>query len=137
MNFLFNLILGVTFGLGLLFSKFFDPVTVVSFLSWTKNSDPSMLIAITGMVLTTLIFFTLCKRVKLVKVQKTSKPEQTNLNIEVIIGSILFGIGWSVSGLCVSTATINLVFGEWQTALFFLFMIGGFYCPRFLKSIML
>ena len=65
------------------------------------------------------------------------KNEQTELNAKAIIGSILFGIGWGLSGLCVSSATINLAFGEWQSALFFLFMMVGFYCPQFLKKITL
>ena len=137
MNFLFNLILGVTFGLGLILSKLFEPTTVIAFLNWTNNWDPSFLYAMIGMVLATPLFLVIAKISKPPKDFFINQNEQTDLNTKVIVGSILFGIGWSVSGLCASTATINLAFGEWKTVLFFIFMTIGFYCPQFLKKITL
>ena len=137
MKFLFNLLLGVTFGLGLILSKIFDPATVIEFLSWNENWNPSFLYTTLGMILVGPIFFLLRKRFNLNDRPSIKKNKQTSLNAKVITGSILFGIGWSVSGLSISTATINLAFGEWQSILFFIFMVFGFYCPKFLKRIIL
>lgn len=137
MKFLLSLLLGVTFGLGLILSKLFEPATVITFLNWSENWSPSFLFAVMGMVLVAPIFFILNKKFNLLDETLVNKDQPSSLNTKVIIGSILFGIGWSISGLCVSTATINLAFGEWHSVLFFIFMILGFYCPQFLKKITL
>ena len=137
MKFLFNLLLGVTFGLGLILSKIFDPATVIEFLNWNENWNPSFLYTVLGMIIVGPIFFLLGKIFNLTYKSSSKKNRHTSLDAKVIIGSILFGIGWSVSGLSISTAIINLAFGEWQSTLFFIFMIFGFYCPKFLKKITL
>jgi uncharacterized membrane protein YedE/YeeE len=137
MKFFLNLLLGVTFGLGLILSNIYKPATITSFLSWNKSWVPSFLYTIVGMILAVPIVLLFTKKFNLFEAHLINTNEQTALNTKVIIGSILFGIGWSVSGLCVSTAAINLVFGEWQSALFFCFMILGFYCPQFFKKLTL
>lgn len=137
MNFLFNFLLGVSFGSGLILSKLFEPTTIISFLSWTENWSPTFLYALIGMILVTVIFLLFEKKFALAKGTLIRKDEQTYLDAKVIMGAILFGTGWAISGLCASTAVINLAFGDWQSILFFLFMIVGFYCPRFFKKITL
>ena len=137
MNSIYNLLLGITFGSGLILSKSFEPTTITTFLSLTENWNPSFLYTIIGMILVSGISFFIEKKFNLADRFFLRKEKQTDLNAKVIIGAILFGIGWSISGLCVSTATINLAFGHSQSMLFFLFMIAGFYCPQFLKKITL
>lgn len=137
MKFLLNLLLGVTFGLGLILSEIFEPITVIEFLSWNENWDPSFLFAILGMLFVEFIILLVRTKSSLIDRSSTKKIKQISINAKIIIGSILFGIGWSLSGLSISTATINLAFGEWQSVLFFIFMIFGFYCPKFLKKITL
>jgi len=137
MNSIYNLLLGIIFGSGLILSKSFEPTTIIAFLHWTENWNPSFLYTIIGMMLVSGIFFSFENKFNLTDGFFIKKDKQTDLNAKVIIGAILFGIGWSISGLCVSTATVNLAFGHWQSTLFFLFMIVGFYCPQFLKKITL
>ena len=137
MNSIYNLLLGIIFGSGLILSKSFEPTTIITFLNWTENWNPSFLYTIIGMMLVSVIFFSFENKFNLTDGFFIKKDKQTDLNAKVIIGAILFGIGWSISGLCVSTATVNLAFGHWQSTLFFLFMIVGFYCPQFLKKITL
>ena len=137
MNSIYSLLLGITFGSGLILSKSFDPITIIAFLNWTENWNPSFLYTIIGMILVSVIFFSVENKFNLADGFFIKKDKQTDLNAKVIIGAILFGIGWSISGLCVSTATVNLAFGHSQSTLFFLFMIVGFYCPQFFKKITL
>ena len=137
MNSIYNLLLGITFGSGLILSKSFEPTTITTFLRLTENWNPSFLYTIIGMILVSGISFFIEKKFNLADRFFLRKEKQTDLNAKVIIGAILFGIGWSISGLCVSSATINLAFGHSQSTLFFLFMITGFYCPQFFKKITL
>jgi len=137
MNSIYNLLLGIIFGSGLILSKSFEPTTIITFLNWTENWNPSFLYTIIGMMLVSVIFFSFENKFNLTDGFFIRKDKQIDLNAEVIIGAILFGIGWSISGLCVSTATVNLAFGHSQSTLFFLFMFIGFYCPQFFKKITL
>jgi uncharacterized membrane protein YedE/YeeE len=137
MKFLFNLFLGITFGLGLILSEVFKPTTIIAFLSWNENWNPSFLYTIFGMTLTGAIFLIFNNKSNPSTKAFLNNSQQTRLSPKVVIGSILFGVGWSVSGFCVSTATLNLAFGEWQGVLFFIFMMFGFYCPQFFKRIIL
>jgi uncharacterized membrane protein YedE/YeeE len=137
MNFLFNFFLGVSFGSGLILSKIFEPTTIISFLSWTENWSPTFLYALIGMKLVTAAFLLFEKKFAVTKGVLIRTDEQTYLDAKVIIGAILFGTGWGISGLCASTAVINLAFGNWQSILFFLSMIVGFYCPQFFKKVIL
>jgi uncharacterized membrane protein YedE/YeeE len=43
----------------------------------------------------------------------------------LIAGSLLFGIGWGVAGLCPGPALVILFSGYWQGVLFVLAMLAG------------
>jgi hypothetical protein len=137
MNFLLNFLLGITFGFGLILSQSFKPTTIIGFLNWNENWNPFFLFLVIGMIsVTSMIFFS---EQKLSPAHRViiRENKKTKINIEVMLGTVMFGTGLGISGLCVSTAIINLAFGEWQSILFFLFMMAGFYCPKFIKKITL
>jgi uncharacterized protein len=52
------------------------------------------------------------------------KPEQ-KISKSLVIGSIMFGSGWGLSGLCPGPAIASLSFGGWQGLLFFFTMALG------------
>ena len=137
MKFIYNLLLGITFGFGLILSNVFQPGNIIAFLDWNKDWDPSFLYALIGMMMVSLLFLLLTKKINVIDATIFYRSEATSLDTKMVFGSILFGVGWSMSGLCVSTAAINLAFGEWQTVLFFIFMMLGFYGPKFFKKITL
>ena len=137
MKFLINFVLGITFGFGLILSNIFDPTTVTLFLQLGDEWNPSILLTLGGIIVFSLVFLNLVN----FKTSHTSNQfflnQETNLNHKVVLGSALFGIGWGLSGLCVSTAAMNLAFNKFESILFFLFMFLGFYGPKLFKKIML
>ena len=63
-------------------------------------------------------------------------PEKTEqkLNRPLIIGSMMFGMGWGLSGLCPGPAMASLSFGGWQGLMFFFTMaIGMLFTPLITK----
>ena len=137
MKFLINLFLGIIFGFGLILSNIFDPATVSSFLLLGRDWTPTILFTVLGLITaSSLSLFVLNKIIPKQQVSFLSNQEN-NLNGYNIFGAALFGIGWGLSGLCVSTATLNLAFGEWENLLFFIFVLLGFYTPSFCKKIIL
>jgi uncharacterized membrane protein YedE/YeeE len=52
-------------------------------------------------------------------------PVKRELDRRLIAGSLLFGIGWGVAGLCAGPALVILFSGYWQGVLFVLAMLAG------------
>ena len=104
-----SFILGVLFGIGLAISGMCNPHKILAFLTLDANWDPSLLfvmISAVGLNLLTfqLIYHYLEKPLLLGK-YSTIKSE---LDWCVIVGPIVFGVGWGVSGLCPGPGILNL-----------------------------
>lgn len=50
------------------------------------------------------------------------RPE---LDHRLITGSVMFGMGWGLAGLCPGPAIASLSYGGWQGALFMVAMLAG------------
>ena len=135
MKFIVNLLLGIIFGFGLILSNIFEPKTVVQFLPATSSWNPSLLLTIVGILTVSNIFIKLADKVILPQKTFYFAFHEDTLDRNLLLGSSLFGIGWGLSGLCVSTATLNLAFNNKESLLFFCFMFLGFYGPHFFKKI--
>ena len=137
MKFFLNFVLGVIFGFGLIISGMFNPKTIDLLLMWSTDWDASLLFAITGIVIASIFSFFIVAKLNINFLDTLIKKSDYKLNLYRILGTSFFGLGWGISGFCVSTATINLAFNEWENLLFFTFMVLGFYGPSFFKKITL
>jgi uncharacterized membrane protein YedE/YeeE len=53
------------------------------------------------------------------------------LDRRLIVGSILFGIGWGLIGLCPGPALASISYGGWQGGVFMIAMLAGMWiAPR-------
>jgi uncharacterized membrane protein YedE/YeeE len=101
---------GVLFGAGLIISGMNRKTKVINFLDvFSKHWDPSLLFVLMSAVTVNLILFNLIIRVKKTPVfaEKLSIPEKTDLDLGIVLGSSIFGIGWGMSGLCPGPALVN------------------------------
>ncbi len=56
---------------------------------------------------------------------KHLRPTRTDLDRPLVIGSVLFGIGWGLAGLCPGPALVNLASFSPQVIVFVLAMIAA------------
>lgn len=61
-------------------------------------------------------------------------PTNTAIDKNLIIGSILFGIGWGLYGLCPGPAIISLLYQQSSIYMFFIFMMIGFLLGNKIKQ---
>jgi uncharacterized membrane protein YedE/YeeE len=47
------------------------------------------------------------------------------------VGSLIFGVGWGLSGFCPGPAVVSTAFGDWRVWLFLAAMVGGMLAFRF------
>ena len=137
MKFFINFLLGIMFGFGLILSGIYNPKTANIFLYLDSDWNTPFLVTIGSILITSIIFIFVRTHFKLdTRAYLLDNPKKP-LNRYSIFGSALYGMGWGLSGLCVSTAIINLAFNEWESTLFFIFMFLGFYSPEFVKKVTL
>lgn len=117
---------GLLFGLGLLLSGMANPAKVIGFLDVAGAWDPSMALVMVGAIATALVPFTWAKRRERSLLDAPMQlPSKRDLDGRLIGGSLVFGIGWGVAGICPGPAIAVLLSGHWQVVLFVLAMLGG------------
>lgn len=112
---------GIFFGLGLLLSGMTNPKKVIGFLDITDNWDPSLAFVMGGAILVGVLGFKLIKRrqYSLFK-QSIDFSNKTKPSLKVVVGSIIFGIGWGISGICPGPGIVNLGTGSLSALVFVL-----------------
>lgn len=117
---------GGLFGAGLLVSGMTDTNKVQGWLDVFGDWDPTLAFVLGGAIIPMLIAWQLTKKrsASLSGAPFPSKPS-TQLDHNLIIGSVLFGFGWALVGLCPGPAMASLSWGGVSGALFFIAMLGG------------
>mmetsp|Transcript_2813 Transcript_2813/g.5211 ORF Transcript_2813/g.5211 Transcript_2813/m.5211 type:complete len:329 (-) Transcript_2813:2082-3068(-) len=92
-------ITGSSFALGLLVSGMADPAIVVGFLvgPWTRSWNPTLMGVMGGAVAVSLVAF-----------RKNRAPGNQVIDLKLIGGAAMFGIGWGLTGLCPGPAFVSL-----------------------------
>jgi len=99
---------GAIFGLGLLVSGMAKKSKVSGFLTFNSNWDPSLMFVMGGAVLFNLISFNymMRKMPKPVFAEKWNLPKNNKIDLKLIVGAILFGVGWGIGGICPGPAML-------------------------------
>jgi hypothetical protein len=117
---------GLLFGLGLAVSGMTNPNKVLGFLDLTGDWDASLLLVLGGAVsVTAICFHFVLRQTKPICNDIFHLPKQTHIDARLIIGSILFGIGWGISGYCPGPGIALLAAPSLETALFLPAMLLG------------
>lgn len=120
------LIAGLLFGLGLTLSGMSDPAKVLGFLNITGDWIPDLMFVMGGAVVVTALFTpVVVKRATPLFADAFSLPTKRSLDLRLIGGAVLFGIGWGLSGYCPGPAVVSLLYGYESTIVFCLAMLAG------------
>ena len=119
-------ITGALLGTGLCVSRMADPGKVLDFLDVTGNWDPSLVLVMGGALAVTLVTFRFVLRREVpVIAARFQLPVKTGLDLDLIAGAGLFGIGWGMIGYCPGPAITALGFGFIGPFLVVAFIIAG------------
>jgi uncharacterized membrane protein YedE/YeeE len=112
MRALASLVCGFVFGWGLFISGMIRPDKVLNFLDVfaipSGNWDPSLAVVMAAALAVTVGGYALARRRTPIFEARNQWPTQTLIDRPLIVGSILFGVGWGLVGLCPGPAIENL-----------------------------
>ncbi len=123
---------GLIFGIGLLISGMTNPAKVIGFLDITGNWDISLALVMGGALMVAGVGFFIAK--KRVSNQQTSFssdpieiPTNTKITKQLVIGSLMFGVGWGLVGICPAPAFVMMATMSWQAFIFVIAMLLGMF----------
>ncbi|MFJ2993328.1 DUF6691 family protein [Pandoraea sp. NPDC087047] len=123
---LFALMGGLIFGLGLILAGMANPAKVLGFLDIAGKWDPSLAFVMGGAVAVGLAGFRLAHLRALAWTGAPRVwPALRGLDKRLVIGALLFGVGWGIAGICPGPALVLLGAGSGKALLFVIAMIVG------------
>ncbi len=130
---------GVVFGAGLAVARMIDPEKVKDFLDVAAipsgGWDPSLAFVMGGGMLVFFLGFRLHRLVrKPLAAPAFSFPDKTKIDLPLVAGSVLFGIGWGAAGFCPGPAIANLALTPVSALLFVGAMLAGSWLAGAVKS---
>jgi uncharacterized protein len=119
-------LIGCVFSLGLCISGLFAPSKVLAFLDLVGAWDPSLIFTMGGgLVVAGIVYFATRHRTASVLGDPMQIPSNTTIDFRLVGGSLLFGIGWGLAGVCPGPALVNLGFLSLPAAVFVAAMFAG------------
>jgi uncharacterized membrane protein YedE/YeeE len=134
-SFLPALVAGSLLGAGLALSDMINPARVLAFLDVAGSWDATLAFVMAGAVGVAALGYAFRNRMRQpFYAARFFIPENRMLERRLVLGSALFGIGWGLVGLCPGPAVSGLIFGKWQTWLFFGAMLVGMLIHRLVSA---
>lgn len=127
MRALVSLLAGSLFGTGLLLSGMTDTTKVQGWLDFFGQWDPTLAFVMGGAILPMLIAWRLTTHRRPLTGGQFPQPATVELDRRLILGSVLFGMGWALAGLCPGPALASLSYGGVGGVVFLVAMIAGMY----------
>ncbi|MDJ1018229.1 MAG: hypothetical protein QNJ35_17095 [Paracoccaceae bacterium] len=123
---LFSLTSGSLFGLGLLISGMVDTSRVQGWLDIFGDWDPTLAFVLGGAIIPMAIAWRLSekRRGPVAGGSFPARPAQ-RITPDLAIGSMIFGAGWGLAGLCPGPSLASLSFGGWEGLIFVGSMAAG------------
>jgi len=121
-----SFIVGLVFGIGLLLAGMANPAKVLGFLDLAGAWDPSLALVMAGAVAAGSLAFASAKRRRVSLLGEPMQlPGARHIDHRLVVGSLVFGLGWGLAGFCPGPALVALGEGAGQAAVFVLAMLAG------------
>jgi uncharacterized membrane protein YedE/YeeE len=126
---------GLTFGLGLGIAGMTLPANVIAFLDITGPWNPSLAIVMLGAIgVHSLTYRLIRKRARPLFGPRFYVPVNQHIDRRLILGSLLFGVGWGLGGFCPGPALVASVSSVPAVMVFLASLIGGVYLHEIFRK---
>lgn len=125
---LFAFLFGGVFALGLMISGMANPEKVLSFLDIAGAWDPSLAFVMMGAIAVAFFPFQMAlkkEQPKTVFNEPMQLPKNNQIDKRLMIGAVLFGIGWGIAGICPAPGLTLIGLGYLEALYFIAAMAVG------------
>lgn len=105
---------GLLFGVGLILAGMSNPAKVQAFLDFSGNWDPSLALVMVGAIGVAALAF-----------RGRAARRGGAIDARLLLGSLLFGIGWGLAGFCPGPAIVDLGAGYLPALVFAIALAFG------------
>jgi uncharacterized membrane protein YedE/YeeE len=131
MPIIFSILAGVIFGAGLMLSDMVNPARVLNFLDVAGVWDPTLIFVMAGGVAVTMLGYRFVFRRKSpISADKFNLPTQQQIDLPLVGGAALFGIGWGLAGICPGPALTDVTTLEPKIFLYLAALVVGMAAAR-------
>ena len=117
---------GLLFAVGLALAGMTQPSKVLAFLDVTGDWNPSLLFVMVGAIAVyTLAYRWSLRLPRPLLGPSFSTPSSTRFDLRLVLGAVMFGIGWGLAGYCPGPAIASIGAGGTQVAGFVAAMLAG------------
>lgn len=119
---------GGLFSIGLMLSGMSNPAKVIGFLDILGQWDASLAFVMMGAIAIAFIPFQKAVRQPHPQTfygEAIQLPKNTKIDRKLILGSLLFGIGWGIAGICPAPSFTLIGLGYYQAIYFIIAMSVG------------
>jgi len=117
---------GLVFGIGLLVSRMANPAKVLGFLDLAGAWDPSLAFVMVGAIAIGAVAFAVARRrTSTMLGSPMALPSSGTIDRRLVLGSLVFGIGWGLAGFCPGPALVALGAGASKAYVFVTAMLAG------------
>ena len=110
----------------MLFRSMADPAKVLGFLDLGGAWDPSLAFVMAGAIAVGALAFAVARKRTVSFLGATMNlPTSRHIDGRLVIGSVVFGIGWGVAGFCPGPGLVALGMGEVKALVFVAAMLVG------------
>lgn len=129
-----GLVIGAVFGVGLAVSGMTNPEKVLGFLDLADSWDPSLILVMGGAVVVTAIGYRWAGHSTPILDAEHHLPVSTVIDVRLLAGAAVFGLGWGLAGYCPGPALAGLLSGSWEAPAFVAAMFAGSQLARLLTE---
>ena len=126
MTAVYALVAGLVFGTGLIVSGMSNPAKVLAFLDLAGRWDPSLAVVMATSIPVAALGYAIANRRGTTLFGGTlSLPTTRDIDRPLVIGALVFGIGWGLAGICPGPAVTLVGAGRAQGIVFVAAMLAG------------
>ena len=130
MDVLVSFVSGGLMSLGLIISGMVNPQKVIGFLDVSGHFDPTLAFVMVGALTVTAIGYRLVGNCKPLLCESFDLPKKNNIDTPLILGAVIFGIGWGLAGFCPGPAIVGMGLALPQAITFVIAMLVGMFLAK-------
>ncbi len=131
---LISIIGGIIFSFGLAVSGMINPTKVIGFLDLWGDWDYSLAFVMGGALGVNFVLFPFIFKRSPIYSKTFQISLKKDLDLKLIIGSIFFGVGWGMAGICPGPGIVNLSRLDLESVAFVIATLIGMFVHNLYKK---